>query len=57
MGVMHDLIRFGKLDTLSNGSLSSPVDTSVNGVRLPFYVEIVTEGYRVKVYVREVGIV
>ena len=26
----------------------------MNGVRLPFYVENVTEGYRVKVYVREV---
>jgi len=48
------VIRFGRLDTLSDGSLSSPVDTSVNGVRLPFYVENVTEGYRVKVYVREV---
>ncbi|MDW8108163.1 MAG: hypothetical protein RMJ81_00730 [Candidatus Kryptonium sp.] len=47
-------IKFGKLDTLSNGSLVSPVDTSINGVRLPFYVENVTEGWRVKVYVREV---
>ena len=48
------VIWFGKFDTLSNGCLSSPVDTSVNGVRLPFFVEIVTEGYRVEVYVREV---
>ncbi len=47
-------IVFGRLDTLVDGSLASPLDTSVNGVKLPFYVENVTEGWRVKVYVREV---
>ncbi|CUU04955.1 hypothetical protein JGI3_01035 [Candidatus Kryptobacter tengchongensis] len=49
------VIRFGVLDTLSDGSLSSPLDTSVNNVKLPFYVENVTEGYRIKVYVRDVN--
>jgi hypothetical protein len=46
-------IVFGRLDTLGDGRLVSPVDTSVNNVKLPFYVENVTEGWRVKVYVKD----
>jgi hypothetical protein len=46
-------IVFGRLDTLGDGRLASPVDTSVNNVKLPFYVENVTEGWRVKVYVKD----
>ncbi len=48
------VIRFGRLDTLSDGSLASPLDTSVNNVKLPFKVTNVTEGWDVKVYVRDV---